>query len=400
MIDLTLASITLLTVLLFLILLLGFLDFRKKRILKERPFVSFMIPCYNNEKTIEETIESIYSSYDASRFEIIVVNDCSTDSSLTVLQRIRKKRKFMLINNETNRGKSASLNANVKRAKSDILFIVDGDIVLNREAVEDVLARLQEERVAAVCSQFLSKNRGFLPLMQTMEYYMLTFIQCAHNGLSTMGLCGASFGVKRKAFEEVGLLSENAISEDMDLALKLREAGYRVQQTFYCVESYVPDTVRWWFHQKIRWLSGSTQNVIKHFFTWLKSPLTILFLFLFSCLSVVTVAAIARQVVLFGSIFDTYELLTQTTSQLLSFRLIGLYYGAILLKNLLATLSFSAFSLLYAIPMIRRPVEIYKLVYAIPFALLYLPVYSVISIIGLFVGVARYPALARGERAW
>ena len=400
MVDLNFASLLLLTVLLFLLLLLGFLDYRQKRVLKQKPFVSFLVPCYNNAESIEETIESIYHSYDASRFEIIVVNDCSTDNTAKVLQRLRKRRRFTLINNMKNRGKAASINANVKHAKHDLLFVVDADIVLNRLAVKDVLARLQEKRVAAVSSQFLSKNAGFLPLMQTMEYYMLIFLQCAHNQFSTIGLCGAAFAVKREAFEKVGLLSENAILEDMDLALKLKEAGYRVQQSFYCVESYVPNTVRWWYRQKIRWVSGATQNIIKHFRTWLRSPLTILFLFLFSLLSLISMVAIIRQIILFGSIFATYELLRQTTPQLMSFKLTVLPYGATLLKNLLATLSFSIFALLYTIPMIKRPVEIYKIVYAVPFALLYLPVYALISLIGLFVGVSRYSALAKGGRAW
>jgi len=400
MINLNIISILLLTLLILIFLTLSFLDYRQKRVLRGRPKVSFLVPCYNDGDSVEDTIRSIYATYDKRRFELLVVNDRSTDDSLAVLRRLQKRYRFTLVSNTENVGKSASLNALSQRAKHDILFFVDADIILNRQAVEDVLARLQEKKVAAVGSQFLSENKGFLPVMQTAEYYMLTLIQGAHNRFSTMSLCGACFAVKKEAFEAVGRFSENAILEDLDLALKLREASHKVQQSFYHIKSYVPDTAKIWYRQKIRWSSGSTQNIIKHFRTWIRSPLTLIFLFLFSLLGIIAALSLIRQALLFENLIGTVELLSKTTVSLVTLKTTGIYYGAILLKNLLTSIYFSAFSLPYIIPMVRGWKELHKILLAIPFGLLYLPAYSIVSTIGMVIGIVQYRRLARGERAW
>jgi biofilm PGA synthesis N-glycosyltransferase PgaC len=400
MINLNLVSITLLTVLLLLILTLCFLDYRKKRTLAGKPFVSFLVPCYNDADTVKETIESVYESYDASRFEIIVVNDGSTDESLRILRSLRKKRDFTLVSNKKNRGKARSLNSVCGRAKGDILFILDADVILNRGAVNEMLARLQDERVAAVSSPYRPKNRGFLASLQEVEYNMLLFIQGAHNRFSTIAIWGGCCAVKRKPFEEVHRLSENAILEDMDLALKLREAGHRVEQSFSFVESYVPSTVGAWSRQKIRWNSGTVQNIRKHYKTWLRHSLNLIFVVLFSLLSLSFTMMLVRQALLVENIFGNYKLISEATMSLLSLKAVGLYYGAILLKNLLVSLYFAVFAVPYVIPMIGRPRQIYKLLYAIPFSILYLPAYSVVCVIGIVKGIVRYRALERGERAW
>jgi len=263
-----------------------------------------------------------------------------------------------------------------------------------------MLARLQDERVAAVSSPYRPKNRGFLASLQEVEYNMLLFIQGAHNRFSTIAIWGGCCAVKRKPFEEVHRLSENAILEDMDLALKLREAGHRVEQSFSFVESYVPSTVGAWSRQKIRWNSGTVQNIRKHYKTWLRHSLNLIFVVLFSLLSLSFTMMLVRQALLVENIFGNYKLISEATMSLLSLKAVGLYYGAILLKNLLVSLYFAVFAVPYVIPMIGRPRQIYKLLYAIPFSILYLPAYSVVCVIGIVKGIVRYRALERGERAW
>jgi len=382
-----------------LILTLCFIDCKKKRKLTTKPFLSFLIPCYNHEENVKETIESIYNCYDKSNFEIIVVNDGSTDDSLEKLKEIQTKYAFTLVNNKKNMGKACSLNNACKLAKSEILFFLDADVILNKRAVNDILARLQEG-ISAVSSPCQPRNTGFLPLMQGIECNMMSFLQGAQNHFSTFSLWGGCFAVKKKTFEEVGGLSENAIIEDADLALKLRERGYKVEQSFYSVGTYVPKTIQFWFKQRIRWSSGSAQNFIKHFKVWLQNPLIIFFSFLFFTLSICFAISLARQITFFENIINSYSLIRETTTRLLSFEIIGFYYGAILLKNLVAGIYFTAFSLPYIAPMIRKFKDIYKALYVIPFSLIYLPVFSTVSIIGFIIGIARYKSLNKGERSW
>ena len=84
---LTVNQISLLILLIIWITIIFFasLDFRRKRKLKFHPPISFIIPCYNDEKTIENTIRSIYASYKKDKIDLIVINDHSTDNSPSCL---------------------------------------------------------------------------------------------------------------------------------------------------------------------------------------------------------------------------------------------------------------------------------------------------------------------------
>jgi GT2 family glycosyltransferase len=86
----------------FLILIFFFIDRRKKRKLKYQADISILIPCYNNGESIELAIKSIYNSYPTQHFQLIVINDKSTDDSLEKLQKLQNIYHFTLIENEKN----------------------------------------------------------------------------------------------------------------------------------------------------------------------------------------------------------------------------------------------------------------------------------------------------------
>ncbi|MDR2540350.1 MAG: glycosyltransferase [Candidatus Peribacteria bacterium] len=64
--------------------------------------ISILIPCYNDGESIALTIKSVYDSYPSEHFQLIVINDKSTDDSLTQLQILQKQYGFTLIDNEKN----------------------------------------------------------------------------------------------------------------------------------------------------------------------------------------------------------------------------------------------------------------------------------------------------------
>ena len=88
--------------------------------------------------------------------------------------------------------------------------------------------------------------------------------------------------VSKKAFEKAGKFSLQAITEDMDLAFKLNQMGYKVEQSFFKVETVVPQTRRELHKQKMRWNSGGAQCFIKYWKVWIKNPLHAIFVFSFN----------------------------------------------------------------------------------------------------------------------
>lgn len=401
MINLNIVSLALLTLLLLLILVLCYLDYKKKRTFTKRPFLSFLIPCYNDGDTIQETIESIYNSYDKSKFEIIVINDCSKDNSLAIIKKLQRKYDFKLINNKKNLGKARSINNISSLAKSEIMFVIDADLLINKKALENVLSRFEsDQEVCAVSCPYKIINKGLFGRMQEMECNMMSFAIYSHNRFSAMSLWGGCLAVKKNAFEKVGKFSENMLTEDIDLAFKLTEKKMKVEHATYSVSTYGEDTIKSWYKQKQRWVAGGTQCYLKHFKVWLKHPLQVIFIVLFSVLSILFIVFLIKESILFDKIWKSYELLRQTTAFILSLKITGLYYGFILIRDFLVRTSFSLYSVPYTVPMINNFKQVYKVLYVLPYSLVYYPIFSFLSIIWFIKGVISYAQLKEKKRAW
>ena len=400
MVDAIQVAVGILFFLLIIMQILFFIDYSNKRTLKKKPFVSFVISCYNDGAYVEETVNSIYRSYDRDKFELLMANDGSTDNSLEVLKRLQKKYGFKLIDNPKNIGKHGSINNLCDHAKAEVLFFLDADVIINRKLVVDVLARLQEKNMGAVSSPYRARNKGFLALMQEMQYNFFSLIAGSYNLMSGISIWGGCFAVNREAFEKVGRLSKNMIIEDMDMALKLNEKGYRVQQSFCPVLTYVPDTWRSWYHQQIRWSSGFTQNLLKHFRMWLKHPFYLLFTTLFFVLSATFVILLIRQLLFVHTFWGLYKLMHDMAGRLFIIKEIAAYYHSQIVSLLLANLYFSFFSLPYIIPMIKKLKDIYKVLYILPYTALYNTVMIAVFVIGGITGFFRYHELKEGGRPW
>ena len=143
------------------------------------------------------------------------------------------------------------------------------------------------------------------------------------------------------------------LTEDIDLAFKLTENKMRVEHASHPVYTYGPDTFKSWFKQKTRWCAGGTQCYLKHYKIWLKHPLQVIFLTLYSILSIFFLYFLVREFFFFNYAWDSYWLLVESTTKLLSLKIIGVYYGALLLRDIMWRIFFSIYSVPYAIPLIK-----------------------------------------------
>lgn len=378
---------------------LGWVDRWKKRPLTDLPALSFMVPCYNDADSVGQTIESIYAVCGTSA-DVIVIDDCSTDGSREKLSTLVAQYGFRLIFNPSNLGKSKTLNTHFTLTKNPIVVFVDADVIVNRRSLTDALSRLQFPDVGAVSCPYRAANTGIIPLMQTIEYNMLTFVQGAYNVFSAIALWGGFIVVKRGAFVEAGGFSLNAITEDMDLAFKLNENGWRVNQSFCHVRTYVPDTIGKWFRQKIRWSSGGFQCFINHYRVWLKNPLHILFLSSFCLLLISSAVNMGNNLFRFDEMIDYFILLNRSENVWISLQLTGMLFGTLMVKDLIWRISLSLFSLPFVLPLISTSKQMPICLMVFPFSILYVPLFSMVSIIGAITFLRRRRFLQPSARAW
>jgi len=398
-IMLTCLPIVLVVLFLAIMAVLGYLDRRKKRSLAEIPPLSFIVPCYNDSDSVGQTLESIYATCGRGA-EVIVIDDCSTDGSREKLAVLQRRLGFTLHFNPSNVGKSKTLNDSFKLAGNHTVIFVDADVIVAPEPLTDALARLQRPDVGAVSCPYQSIQFGFLQLMQTIEYNLLAFIQGSYNLFSAMALWGGFIAVKRSAFLQVGGFTLNALTEDMDLAFKLNARGWRVEQSFYPVRTYVPDTFKKLFRQKLRWSSGGMQCFLKYPRVWLKNPLHVLFMFSFCILLTLSTFKLTRNLIIYDDMIDYFAWLNQSRSVWISLQLTGLKFGMGILKEMVWKLSFTLFSVPFVMPLVSGVRQLYRCLLVVPFSIFYVPLFSSMSILGAITFLRKRRALQTATRAW
>lgn len=119
---------------------------------------SIIIPVYNNEEYLEQSISSVYQQI-YKNFELIVIDDCSNDSSPNILAKLKKTYNFKLINNLTNLGKFKSLNNALKIITGNYFLVLDSDDYLSPERlIYDYAIFKSNPNILSVQSKYVRIN--------------------------------------------------------------------------------------------------------------------------------------------------------------------------------------------------------------------------------------------------
>lgn len=131
---------------------------------RKRPLISFILPVYNAETFLQETLHSILEqTYD--NFEVIAIDDGSKDKSLSILRRYEKIDHRIKVYTRENRGLVATLNQAIELSKGDFLARLDADDLCVPRRLEWQIAAMQSNPQAAICCGFfemVSEDGEFL----------------------------------------------------------------------------------------------------------------------------------------------------------------------------------------------------------------------------------------------
>ncbi|MBD3313305.1 glycosyltransferase [Candidatus Woesearchaeota archaeon] len=279
---------------------------RKQEDLSYEPTVSVVIPCYNEEKNISECVKGVYAlSYPSEKMEVIIVDDGSTDSTLRNAESLRNLFKDLKILKADHKGKSEALNLGIRNSRNEIVFTVDADTVLERNALKKLTAPFASCKVAATNGSCIANNTTTIwALFQNVEYHYNNLIRKSFSTLFNEGIWffGAFACYRREILEKVGYFKKDALTEDADMSLELYSEGYKtinVHDAFGYVR--VPATFSELLKQRTRWWMGVLQSLWKNkrLFSSKSSP-SILFLFInqywWSFYAVISFPIIAYQV--------------------------------------------------------------------------------------------------------
>lgn len=230
--------------------------------------VSFIIPAYNEENTIKETIEHIFDiDYDNIE-EIIVVNDCSKDNTKKIVEYLLTKYpKLKLINNEKNLGKAASLNKAWKNVNSELVAVVDADSFPKKDSLKKMIGYFNNEKVGAVTCPILVKNKiNFWSRLQSVEYIAISFGRKLLEYVDSIYVTPGPLAIyRRTALEDISGFDEKNMTEDIEATWHLAYNGWdRKMSLSTGVLSKVPTKLKPWFIQRRRWNIGGLQCIKKY----------------------------------------------------------------------------------------------------------------------------------------
>ena len=230
------------------------------------PHVTIIIPSYNSKKTIFDCIKSCKASDYPGRMDIIVIDDCSSDGSYEMLCRMEG---IKVYRKQKNAGKAAALNFGLAKAKGEIVACVDSDTYLSRDTIRKTAKHFHEGKdvgsvVAFVCT---SAPKNLLQRIQEIEYWVsLGFFfktLAMVDGLYVTP--GPTALYRKKALLSLGGYDEHNLCEDLDIALRLHKAGYKIKACHETmVRTDVPETLPQLYKQRLRWYRGGAANMIKH----------------------------------------------------------------------------------------------------------------------------------------
>ena len=128
----------------------------------ENPFVSVVIPLYNCEDYVEQTLRSICTQT-LDNIEIIVINDGSTDQSLSVVEQVAREESKIKIYSQENKGQSLSRNRGIGLATGEYIYFMDSDDILDSDTLEKCYHTCKAQTLDIVCfdAEILNKENGY-----------------------------------------------------------------------------------------------------------------------------------------------------------------------------------------------------------------------------------------------
>ena len=246
--------------------------------LKEYPMVTVMVPAHNESIVIRKTVLALLNfDYPKDRYEIIVINDNSSDNSAEVLKEIQAKhpdRKLIVLNTDNKlggKGKSNALNIALSVTSGTVIAIYDADNTPAPDALRILVENLMmDDKLGAVIGKFRTRNRNASLLTRFVNIETLAY-QCMNQAgrFFFFKLCtipGTNYVIRRSIIDQMGGWDTKALSEDTEISFRLYRMGYYIKFMPLAVTwEQEPQKLKQWFKQRTRWAKGNLYVLLKNF---------------------------------------------------------------------------------------------------------------------------------------
>lgn len=259
------------------LLLVSFFEHKKKideeefdHILENFPTVAVAVPCWNEEKTLPATLDSLLAlEYPKDKLSIIVVDDGSKDRTYEIAKEYETKypTSVTAIRKE-NGGKHTAVNLALERSTADMFGCLDADSFVAPHTLKTIVAYFERnpEIMAVTPCIHIRRPKTFIQRMQAIEYLMGVFVRKAFGSLDAIQVTPGPFSIFRKeVFEKIGNYHKAHNTEDFEITLRMHKAHLKIANSHKALVYTVgPATALGFLHQRVRWARGFLENSIDY----------------------------------------------------------------------------------------------------------------------------------------
>jgi len=277
-------SISVVKYLMGIILRISFPSAKARKDYSYEPTVSVLMPCYNEGRTVYETIESISkSNYPNDKFEVIAQDDCSADDSYEWM--LKAQRDFTNIRirvgrNAVNSGKARSVCNALQLSTAEVIISIDSDCIFHPDAIRELTACFAEPRMGSVGGRVgvRNPNDSVITAIQTLIYYSAFQLYKIPENWTRSVCCisGCLFAIRRELLLDIepAIRARNwfgiPVNQGEDRFLThqtlLRGYGTYINNDALCWTT-VPNKLSVLFKQQLRW----RRSIVRDFFYTLKT---------------------------------------------------------------------------------------------------------------------------------
>jgi cellulose synthase/poly-beta-1,6-N-acetylglucosamine synthase-like glycosyltransferase/peptidoglycan/xylan/chitin deacetylase (PgdA/CDA1 family) len=232
------------------------------------PSVCVLVPAFNEETVIGKTIASLLASTANWDFDILVIDDGSTDRTADNVRReFRDVARVKLIS-QPNAGKAAALNRGLRATNAEIVIAIDADTIFEPSAIERLVRHFEDPSIGAVAGTAVVGNRlNLITRFQALEYLTSQNLdRRAFELINAITVVPGAIGAwRRSAVLLAGGYGTDNMAEDADLTMALERRGWRIiYEPAAVARTEAPENVKSFLKQRFRWMFGTLQVAWKH----------------------------------------------------------------------------------------------------------------------------------------
>ena len=192
-------------------------------------FVSFIVPCFNSENTVEICVNSILGQLKFDGEEIIIINDGSTDNTLEIINQYKNHKNVIIKTHDKNMGLAAARNTGIQNACGEILIFIDSDMEVKKDWLSKAMAIFKNKNIVGVMGQYAPVPKTPLNKLDQYLYSSLRGAKKKYvdgDAIPFQYFLFSNTAIRKSVFDALGGFDEKFKEyggEDTELAIRLYE---------------------------------------------------------------------------------------------------------------------------------------------------------------------------------